>query len=213
VIAIIDYGLGNLKSIKNALNEIGEASIITSDDSEIQLADGVILPGVGAFGYAMKKIKELDLENSIKKFVTSGKPLLGICLGFQLLFEKSFELGEFEGLGLIQGDVMKFPDSIANRKIIVPNVGWNNIFITKDNKLLKTPLAIESNSISKMYFVHSFFVAGSNPFAISTSVYEGINFTSAINRDNIYGVQFHPERSGKQGLSALRNFINITRGE
>jgi imidazole glycerol-phosphate synthase subunit HisH len=212
VIAIIDYGLGNLKSIKNALNEIGESSIITSDDSEIQLADGVILPGVGAFGYAMKKIKELDLENSIKKFVNNGKPLLGICLGFQLLFEKSFELGEFEGLGLIQGDVMKFPDSIANRKIIVPNVGWNNIFITKDNKLLNTPLAIESNSINKMYFVHSFFVAGSNPFAISTSVYEGINFTSAINRDNIYGVQFHPERSGNQGLSVLRNFINITRG-
>jgi glutamine amidotransferase len=107
---------------------------------------------------------------------------------------------------------MKFPDSIANRKIIVPNVGWNNLLITKDNELLKNPLATESNSISKMYFVHSFFVSGSNPFSISTSVYEGINFTSAINRDNIYGVQFHPERSGNQGLSVLRNFINITRG-
>ena len=212
MIVIIDYGLGNLKSIKNALNEIGETSIITSDDSEIQLADGVILPGVGAFGYAIKKIKELDLENSIKKFINSGKPLLGICLGFQLLFEKSFELGEFEGLGLIQGHVNKFPDSIANRKITVPNVGWNNILITKDNNLLKSLSEIESNPISKMYFVHSFFVAGSNPFAISTSVYEGISFTSAINSGNIYGVQFHPERSGKQGLSVLRNFINITRG-
>jgi glutamine amidotransferase len=212
VIAIIDYGLGNLKSIKNALNELGEDSIITNNDCEIQLADGLILPGVGAFGYAMKKIRELDLENSIKKFVISGKPLLGICLGFQLLFDKSFELGEFEGLGLIKGDVKRFPDFIESRKVIVPNVGWNNILIIKDNNLLKSSLAVESNSISKMYFVHSFFVAGTNPFAISTSVYEGINFTSAINRDNIYGVQFHPERSGKQGLGVLRNFINITRG-
>ncbi len=210
MIAIIDYGLGNLKSIKNALAELGEESIITNHYNEIQAADGLILPGVGAFGHAMTRINELNLDRSIKDFVTTGKPLLGICLGFQLLFTKSYEMGEFEGLGLLTGDVKKFPSSQNGKKVVVPNVGWNKILVNKEDDLIKFS-AIQKSEDLKMYFVHSYFVPSNQPFTIATTQYKGLAFTSAIKKDNIYGVQFHPERSGPLGLEILRNFINITK--
>jgi imidazole glycerol-phosphate synthase subunit HisH len=211
VIAIIDYGLGNLKSIKNALNELGEESTITSDYKEIQAAAGLILPGVGAFGYAMRKIRELELDISIKDFVKKGKPILGICLGFQLLFEKSYEFGEFDGLGLVPGNVLPFPSFYNDTKLVVPHVGWEYVKVTKENKILKSNNQFLDGTIGQMYFTHSFYVECENSYSVSISEYIGFSFTSAINKENIYGVQFHPERSGPLGLVILKNFINCTK--
>tara|TARA_Y100001935_G_scaffold238298_1_gene224526 strand:+ start:66 stop:710 length:645 start_codon:yes stop_codon:yes gene_type:complete len=198
--AIIDYGMGNLFSVKNACTYVGLSSIITSKTEEINEAAMIILPGVGAFSNAMDSLQNLNLVDTILNFASSGKPVIGICLGMQLLFEKSYEFGEKQGLGLIKGDVLKFDIKECLR---VPHIGWNSIVETNswDKTFLKG-----SKSESTMYFVHSFFC---NPLdesvIVSKTKYGKKTFCSSLVKNNITGVQFHPEKSANQGLLFYQN--------
>lgn len=196
MIAIIDYNMGNLKSVKNALDSLGIESIITSDKKEILKADKVILPGVGAFKDAMTIIKSSGLDAVIKE-VAKTKPLLGICLGFQLLFEKSSEFGETEGLGLLKGEIKRLDVPLK-----VPHVGWNNLEVKPNSKLLR---GIDGNYV---YFVHSYYLDSSMPFVSSYTEY-GKKIAVSVEEGFIYGTQFHPEKSGEVGLKILRNFGDL----
>ncbi|MBE6138088.1 MAG: imidazole glycerol phosphate synthase subunit HisH [Erysipelotrichaceae bacterium] len=198
MIAIINYGVGNLGSVKNALDYLKLESKITSDKEEILDADKIILPGVGAFEDAMKAFKSLELDKVLLECINAGKPVLGICVGMQMLFEYSYEYGKHEGLGIFKGNIIKFDDT--NYK--VPHMGWNNISITKNNKLL------EGLDNQFVYFVHSYHLDESN-FEIATCEYAGVKYPCAVNRDNIYAVQFHPEKSGDIGLQILKNFGDL----
>lgn len=203
VIAIIDYGLGNLFSVRNACKHVGLHAEITNDKSVIEKADAVILPGVGAFDVAMKNLDKLDLVIPIKEFVESGRPFMGICLGLQLLFTESEEFGVSRGLDLIEGRVVKFP-AINNhgKKVKVPQIGWNRIFKSNGpyNSNGKSPLK-EIVDGEFMYFVHSFYVKPLTETNILTKTkYEGIEYCSSIFFKNVFGAQFHPERSGKKGI-------------
>jgi glutamine amidotransferase len=204
-IVIIDYQLGNLFSVKHACEAVNLNPIITSNKKDILNANILILPGVGAFGDAMKNLKRLDLIGPIKDKVKSGIPLFGICLGLQLLFEESEEHGINKGLGLISGTVRKFPSSFDNRKIKVPNTGWNTIFSNNNKDWDNTPLrTLEQNSY--MYFVHSYYVQPVNANDILTLTnYEGLEYCSSIKKDNICAFQFHPEKSGKKCLEIYHN--------
>lgn len=194
--AIINYNLGNISSIKNAISNIGYSSDIVDNPNSIQSYDRIILPGVGAFNVAMEYLKKNRMDDAIKKFAISNKPILGICLGMQLLFEKSYEFGEHIGLGILKGEVIKF-----NYNLKTPHVGWNKIIITKNNPLL--------NNINNgyMYFLHSFYVK-TNEYTIANSNY-GIEFSAIINKNNTYGIQPHPEKSSNMGLNILKNFMEI----
>lgn len=196
MIAIIDYKMGNLKSVKNALDSLGFENIITSDKNEILNADKVILPGVGAFKDAMEIIKSEGLDDVIKEVVKS-KPLLGICLGFQLLFEKSYEFGECDGLGLLKGEIKRLDVPLK-----VPHVGWNSLDINPDSKLLK---GLNQNYV---YFVHSYYLDSNEPFVSSYTEY-GTKLAVSVEQGNIYGTQFHPEKSGEIGLKILKNFGDL----
>lgn len=196
MIAIIDYKMGNLKSVKNALDSLGFENIITSDKNEILNADKVILPGVGAFKDAMEIIKSEGLDEVIKEVVKS-KPLLGICLGFQLLFEKSYEFGECDGLGLLKGEIKRLDVPLK-----VPHVGWNCLDINPDSKLLK---GLNQNYV---YFVHSYYLDSNEPFVSSYTEY-GTKLAVSVEQGNIYGTQFHPEKSGEIGLKILKNFGDL----
>ncbi|BDU51172.1 imidazole glycerol phosphate synthase subunit HisH [Haliovirga abyssi] len=199
MIIIIDYKMGNLPNVKRALNLFTDDVEISSDINKIRKADKLILPGVGAFGDAMKNIKKMGLKEVIIE-EAKKKPLLGICLGLQILFEKSEEDPSEEGLGLIKGEVLKFKN---NTGLKVPEIGWNNIKIKKGNKILTR---IKDNSY--FYFVHSYYVKPSEDVTIATTDY-GIEFTSAIEKGNIMATQFHPEKSHDEGLIILENFINL----
>ena len=207
-IAVIDYRMSNMFSIKNALTVLGLDVEVTSDYSTILSSDGAILPGVGSFPVAMKNIKELNLDNAIKDFISSGKPFAGICLGFQLLFDRSYEFKETFGLGILSGEVKIF--SALNDKIRVPHVGWNNI---KKNQIPNTknnfdPLK-KLNDQEYFYFVHSFYVEPEDRKDICTTTeYGGHNFCSSILKENIFACQFHPEKSGEKGISILREIFN-----
>ncbi len=198
--------MGNLFSVKRACDNVGLNSIITSEPDEISGADALILPGVGAFGEAMQNIRKLGLEEPIIEKVTSGIPLLGICLGFQILLDRSVEFGEYEGLGLIQGTVKKFPGEIDKRNIKVPQIGWNRI--NKCNNWDGSPL----NGVNEgefMYFVHSFYCEVSDiADMICSTNYEGINYCSGVLKKNISALQFHPEKSGEEGLKIYANWSN-----
>ena len=199
MIAIIDYGVGNLFSLRSSLNKIGADTVVTADPAVIANADKLILPGVGAFADAAKKLRDSGLDKVIKAEAAAGKPIMGICLGMQMLFEKSYEYGEHEGLGLLKGSVVPMEGSIpANLKI--PHIGWNALKFEKESKLFK--YIKEGDCV---YFVHSFYASGCEDSLIATAEY-GKDLTAAVAKDNVMGCQFHPEKSGDVGLNILRAF-------
>ena len=225
-IAIVDYGLGNLFSVKHAWEHVGVQATITGTLHEIRSADAVVLPGVGAFGNAMESIESLDLVYPLRDMAESGKPLIGICLGMQLLMTESFEFGRHRGLGIIEGSVVRFeqpvrvledPNSSSLKSLKVPQVGWNRISrcnsgkeqIGSDNLHLdpwrNSPLAGLVNG-EFMYFVHSYYAKPKDSTAVlSESQYGDINFCSSLRHRNIFACQFHPERSGPRGLKIYHN--------
>ena len=204
--AIVNYGLGNLFSIKNACNFVGLSSQITNSKNEISNANAVILPGVGAFKQAMESLQSLDLIETIINFSKSNRPLLGICLGMQLLFEESQEFGLHDGLGLVKGKVKRF--NVAS-SLKVPHIGWNSIRKVDDNSWDNNYLKNLKNG-DNMYFIHSYYCQPSDSSIIkSKTKYGDLNFCSTIIQDNICGMQFHPERSAVQGLAIYKNLKNM----
>lgn len=200
MVAIIDYGVGNLFSLKSSLAAIGADAQVTSDPSVIHSADRVILPGVGAFGDAVDKLRSLGLDEVVIDEAKSGKPLLGICLGMQMLLDKSYEYGEHRGLGLIHGEVRPIAEVIpADLKI--PHIGWNALKLKGE----KSPIFKNINEGDFVYFVHSYYGAKCEENVIATAEY-GAELTAAVAKDNVFGCQFHPEKSGEVGLRILRSF-------
>ncbi|MBR7132589.1 MAG: imidazole glycerol phosphate synthase subunit HisH [Clostridia bacterium] len=202
MLAIIDYGVGNLFSLASSFKAIGEQAIVTGDIEVIRKADKLILPGVGAFGDAAEKLRQKGLDETVKNEALSGKPLLGICLGMQLLFEKSYEYGEHAGLGLIKGEVVPMEGAIP-QNLKIPHIGWNALKFTKSSPLFK--YIKEKDCV---YFVHSFYAENCNDALIAVSEY-GKPITAAVQKDNVYGCQFHPEKSGAVGLNILKAFCEM----
>ena len=202
MLAIIDYGVGNLFSLKSSLKFIGADAIVTADPDIIKKADRLILPGVGAFEDAAKKLKNSGLDKIVIDEVNKGKPLLGICLGMQMLFEKSFEYGEHEGLGLIKGAIYPFNEKLDN-SYKIPHIGWNALKLEQN----KSPLFKYINNGDYVYFVHSYYAVVCDDTIASANY--GIDFTASVQKGNIYGCQFHPEKSGEVGLNILRGFCEI----
>ncbi len=202
MIAIIDYGAGNLHSVKNALDFLGAESKITGSASEILSADKVILPGVGAFGSAMNALTASGLKEVIFEVADKGTPLLGICLGLQLMFEKSEEAPDVKGLGLFKGTIVKIPD----RGLKIPHMGWNSIEVVKDSRILNN---IGENPF--VYFVHSYYLNASDEGVVSAYTDYGERLGIAVEKDNVFATQFHPEKSGETGMKILKNFINLGR--
>ena len=206
MVAIVDYGVGNLFSLKCSLAAIGADVTVTADPEVLASADQILLPGVGAFGDAAAKLRIGGLDQVLIKLAKEGKPLLGICLGMQLLFEKSFEYGEHQGLGLIKGSVVGMEGKLpADLKI--PHIGWNALHIQKESPLLKN--VKEGDCV---YFVHSFYAEDCDEAVIATAEY-GREMTAAVGYKNVFGCQFHPEKSGSVGLSILRAFLEIKEGQ
>ena len=202
MIAMVDYGVGNLFSLNRSLQMIGAESIVTADEAVLRSADKILLPGVGAFEDAARKLRDSGLADLLKELAFSGKPLLGICLGMQMLFEKSYEYGEHEGLGLIPGNVRPIRDVIpADYKI--PHIGWNGLHFRQENPLFK--YVTEGDCV---YFVHSFYAADCDDYVLATAEY-GAELTAAVAKGNVYGCQFHPEKSGNVGLSILKAFAEL----
>ena len=200
MIAIIDYGVGNLFSLQSSLRMIGEETVVTADLQVLSAADRLILPGVGAFGDARQKLANAGLDGVIRAQAAAGKPLLGICLGMQLLFERSFEFGEHAGLGLIPGDIVDMTPLIGPG-LKVPHIGWNALQIKKPAH----PLLAGVREGDCVYFVHSFCATRCDESVIATAEY-GAPLTAAVARGNVLGCQFHPEKSGEVGLRILRAF-------
>ncbi len=198
MIAIVDYKVGNLFSLKSSLDKIGAEALVTGDKEEIKKADKIILPGVGAFSDAAYKLKETGLFDLLKEEAAKGKPIMGICLGMQLLFEKSYEYGEHEGLGLIKGEVRPIEEVIPEG-LKIPHIGWNALSIKKDSKLFK---CIKDGDF--VYFVHSYY--GANCDSVIAESEYGAFLTAAVEKGNVSGCQFHPEKSGEVGLNILRAF-------
>ncbi len=199
MIAILDYGMGNLRSIQKAFEHIGVEAEVTSDQDRIARAGAVVLPGVGAFGDAIANLRRLSLTEPLNRAVAEGKPILGICLGLELLFTQSEERGRYEGLKFLEGEVRRFRISAR-----VPHVGWNEIHIQRRSPLLS---GIENGSFA--YFVHSYYVEPKDDsIVLATTDYE-IEFASVVGKDNIYGIQFHPEKSQEVGLRILENFARL----
>ena len=206
MIAIIDYGVGNLFSLRSSFESIGADICVTSDPSVIASAERIILPGVGAFEDAARKLRESGLDRVIKDECAKGKPLLGICLGMQLLLERSFEYGEHEGLGLLSGSILPFSEHIdAGYKI--PHIGWNKLHLSRP----ESPLWKYIKEDDYVYFVHSFF-APLDPAHTAAETEYGTIFTAAVAKDNVFGCQFHPEKSGSVGLNILRGFCEAEVG-
>ena len=202
MIAIVDYGVGNIFSLKSSFSAIGADIVVTADEAVLNRADKIILPGVGAFEDAARKLREAGLNRVLIKLAGEGKPLMGICLGMQMLFEKSYEFGEHEGLGLIPGAVRPIRDVIpADYKI--PHIGWNALHFQKES-----PLFANISDGDYVYFVHSFYAADCDDAVIATSEY-GAELTAAVQKDNVFGCQFHPEKSGNTGLAILKAFAQL----
>ena len=202
MLAIIDYGVGNLFSLVSSLKSIGVDAVITSDPKVIENADRLILPGVGAFGDASEKLATSGLEAIIKNAVEKGTPLMGICLGMQLLFEKSFEYGEHQGLGLLKGNVIGMEGTIP-KELKIPHIGWNSLKFTSTSPIFKY-----INEGDCVYFVHSFYAVDCEDSLIATAEY-GRDLTAAVQKGNVYGCQFHPEKSGSVGLKILKAFSEV----
>ncbi len=201
MIAIIDYGAGNLQSVKKAFDFIGAESVITDNPEIINACDRILLPGVGSFGDAMDSMAKSGLVETIKQNALSGKPFLGICLGLQLLFEESEESPGVKGLGIFKGKIKKFSPDMGLK---IPHIGWNSLKIKQNDTLFKD---IPENSY--VYFVHSYYLHAEDENDIATVTNYGIDFHSAVGKNNIFATQFHPEKSGDVGLQILRNFASM----
>ena len=202
MIAIIDYGVGNLFSLTSSFKYVGADVIVTSDVNEIKKADKIILPGVGAFGDAIKMLKDSGLDKVVISEAKAGKPLMGICLGMQLLFEKSYEYGEHEGLGLLKGSVVPMEGSIP-AELKIPQIGWNGLIFKKESPLFKY---LKDGDF--VYFVHSYYATDCEESLLATTEY-GKELTAAVAYKNIMGCQFHPEKSGEVGLKILKAFCEM----
>ncbi len=202
MLAIIDYGVGNLFSLKSSIEAIGVESIITSDADIIKQADHIILPGVGAFGDAIDKLRQTGLDKTVLECAAAGKPLLGICVGMQMLFSKDYEYGEHDGLDLIPGEVRDIRE-IVDPSLKVPEIGWNALKITKESKLFK-----DVADGSYVYFVHSYSAVKCEPYISALTDYS-TDITASVESGNVYGTQFHPEKSGPIGLKILKNFCEL----
>ena len=201
MIGIIDYGVGNLFSLRSSFEAIGVQTFVSGDAEELKKADKLILPGVGAFGDAAEKLRSTGLDAFVRQQAEKGVPLMGICLGMQLLFEKGYEYGEHEGLGLLKGSVISMKGKVPEN-LKIPHMGWNALHIVKpDSKLFAATQEGEH-----VYFVHSFYADGCEDSLAATSEY-GIPITAAVEKGNIFGCQFHPEKSGTVGLGILRSFV------
>lgn len=204
MIAIIDYGAGNIQSVSKALAHIGCEAFITRDKDKILKADGAVLPGVGSFGDTMDTMIEYGIKDTVIEYTKSGKPFLGICLGLQLLFPKSEESPDANGLGIFDGSITKIP---SGEGLKIPHIGWNSLDIKKSNGLFK---GIGKNPY--VYFVHSYFLNASDKSIVSAQTEYGVTIDAAVEKGNVYATQFHPEKSGETGLKILRNFADIVNG-
>ncbi len=198
MIAIIDYGMGNLRSVQKAFEYLGYDARVTDDTAEMEAADKLVLPGVGAFGDAIKTIRDKGIDKVIYKAADDKKPFLGICLGMQMIFDKSYEYGEFDGLGLIKGEIKLLPDNVKK-----PHIGWNNL-----NIKMRSPLFEGLPESPYVYFVHSYYLETDAP-VVSATTYYGKDIQVAVQKDNIFALQFHPEKSGDVGLQILKNFGGV----
>ncbi|MDR2100425.1 MAG: imidazole glycerol phosphate synthase subunit HisH [Campylobacteraceae bacterium] len=203
MIGIIDYKMGNLQSVINAVKKVGCEATLVKEPKELKNYKKAILPGVGAFGDAMKFLNQSGMSEAVKEFASEGKALLGICLGMQLLFKKSFEFGEHNGLGLIDGKVVMFDKNRFDTPLKVPHVGWNSLKIRQGNPLLK-----EIGDGTYLYFVHSFHVETDEKY-INALTHYGYDFASVVQKDNIFGFQPHPEKSHENGLKIYKNFTEF----
>lgn len=203
MIAIVDYNMGNLASVQNAFTKLGCQTVVESDPSKFGNYDKLILPGVGAFGDAMKHLQERNMVEPLREYAASGKYMLGICLGMQLLFESSQEFGENEGLGLIKGHVTAFDSSKFDEPLKVPHMGWNRMFTSQH------PLFTNLDEEHYLYFVHTYHVNCTDKDDIIGRTNYGYEFTSAVAHGNIMGIQPHPEKSHENGLKILKNFIDL----
>lgn len=201
MIAIIDYDAGNLKSVEKALTRLGEEAIITRDKQQIFAADKVILPGVGHFGDAMNKLHHYHLIDVIKEVVANKTPFLGICLGLQLLFERSDECDGVEGLSILKGEILRIPDCEGLK---IPHMGWNSLSIKEGAKLFQ---GIPQQSY--VYFVHSFYLKAGNEMDVAATTHYSTLIDASVEKDNVYACQFHPEKSGDIGLAILKNFAGL----
>ncbi|MGQ9627219.1 MAG: imidazole glycerol phosphate synthase subunit HisH [Anaerolineae bacterium] len=198
-IAIVDYGMGNLRSVQKAFERVGAETVVTSDPAHIAEAQAVVLPGVGAFGDAMENLRRAGLDGAVLQVIEEGRPFLGICLGMQILFEEGEEMGLHKGLGVFGGRVVRFDTELK-----VPHVGWNQIHIR-----LETPLLQGVPNDSYAYFIHSYYARPSEPEIILATTDYGIDYASIVGRDNVFGIQFHPEKSQEVGLKILGNFVRL----
>jgi glutamine amidotransferase len=208
MIAIVDYGMGNLRSVHKAVERVGYEAQVTDDPQEVLNASGIILPGVGAFRDCMRNLQEHRLQEPVVRSIEAGKPFLGICLGLQLLFEESDEFGLHKGMGVLPGRVTRFPEDIrdpeTDQPYPIPHMGWNTIEFKKETSLFA---GIENNSF--FYFVHSYYAIPHNPSDIAATTPYGIEFACAVQHDNVHAVQFHPEKSQAIGLRLLKNFGSL----
>ncbi|MBV7274456.1 imidazole glycerol phosphate synthase subunit HisH [Clostridiaceae bacterium UIB06] len=200
-IAIVDYGMGNLRSVEKALEFIGAKAKITEDAEEIMNSSGIVLPGVGAFPDAMENIKKSGFDKVMKEAVKNGTPLMGICLGMQLLFEESDEVRETEGLGFIKGKIKKFEVDLK-----IPHMGWNDLIMDKSCEILK-----DVKEGSYVYFVHSFYAQIEEEGVLNAHSFYGVDTPAVVSKENVFGLQFHPEKSGEPGMQMLRNFWELVK--
>ena len=209
MISIIDYGVGNLFSLKSSVSAVGREAFVSSDPDELLKADGVILPGVGAFADAAAKLRESGLDRTVADAARQGKPVLGICLGMQLLFGESLEFGRHKGLGLIPGVVVPIK-GVSPRELKIPQIGWNSLEYSKNGrKLAPSPLFSGISQGEYVYFVHSYYADCPDEYISAVTEY-GAELTAAVAKGNIFGCQFHPEKSGRTGLKILENFCVLS---
>lgn len=202
MIRIIDYGVGNLFSLKSSLRAIGIDADYTGNPAEIRKADKLILPGVGAFRDAREALRSTGLDRVVREEAGKGKPLMGICLGMQMLFDRSYEYGEYEGLGLIPGEIVPMDGRIP-KDLPIPHIGWNELMLKQPSPLMKN-----TANGDYVYFVHSYYAETPAEYVIATTDY-GVEMTAAVQKDNVYGCQFHPEKSSEVGLSILKAFCEL----
>ena len=205
MIVVVDYGMGNLRSVSKALEKVGLDVKVSSDPKDVRDAEAIVVPGVGAFGDAIHNLQRFGLLEEIIKSIEKGKPYLGICLGLQILFEYGYEFGEHEGLGVLKGKVIRFPEKEGYK---VPHMGWNQVWLKKTEGLFSD---IKEGEF--FYFVHSFYVVPEESEVIASITDYSVDFCSAIQKDNVWAVQFHPEKSQKAGLKLLENFKTFVQSQ
>ena len=201
MIAIIDYDAGNIKSVEKALQKLGADVLVTKDAKEILQADKVILPGVGAFGDAMANLKKFELDKVIYEVVEKGTPFLGICLGLQLLFERSDETPGVAGLGILKGEILRIPDK---EDLKIPHMGWNSLHLQNEGRLFKG-----LSEQSYVYFVHSYYLKAEDEQIVKATTDYSVNIHASVEKDNVFACQFHPEKSSDVGLQILKNFVEL----